>query len=289
MITNLTTEQHDQLAVYRDKGLKHGLCTDPVDVDAARKWAARLCVEILGRNAPTEVIVRPSPLAAWREVCRVELGEDAKPAPFVWPYIEGQYMTAWIAHTLYMRDVLGVTGYPDGYDVIVESQEFGPVYPLECGVVVISDRPAEIHMVEGHLHNEAGPAVRYRDDWGVWCLNGVRVPRSLVETPAEKLDAHEILHIDNAEVRREYVRKMGIELVCQRLGAKVIDKKSRDVGGEYELLMLDLGDGRNRPYLKMINPSTGTYHVEGVPPECTTVDDALAWANQTDEEPEVLT
>ena len=88
----------------------------------------------------------------------------------------------------------------------------------------------------------------------------------------------------NAEVRREIVRKIGIELVCQRLGAKTLDEY-----GDYELITLELQDGRPRPYLKMLNPSIGTYHVEGVEPGITTVEQALNWRNQTDERPEVLT
>jgi hypothetical protein len=54
-------------------------------------------------------------------------------------------------------------------------------------------------------------------------------------------------------------------------------------------LLLNLGDGRNRPYLKMINPSIGTYHIEGVHPECKTVKEALIWRNQSEETPAVLT
>jgi hypothetical protein len=57
----------------------------------------------------------------------------------------------------------------------------------------------------------------------------------------------------------------------------------------YELLILNMGDGRRRPYLKMKNPSIKTWHIEGVAPEIKTVKEALAWRNGTDEAPEVLT
>jgi hypothetical protein len=69
----------------------------------------------------------------------------------------------------------------------------------------------------------------------------------------------------NVEIRREIVRKIGIEKICKDLHAKKIDNKDN-----YELLLLD-----NRPYLKMLNPSIGVYHIEGVPLECKTVEDAL--------------
>jgi hypothetical protein len=115
-------------------------------------------------------------------------------------------------------------------------------------------------------------------------LNGVKVTEEIVMTPSAALDPHLLLKEKNAEVRREIVRKVGIDRVVIDLGAKVADRQ-----GDYELLLLDLGDKRNRPYLKMLNPSIGTWHVEGVHPDCATVEQALNWRNQTDVKPEVLT
>jgi len=134
------------------------------------------------------------------------------------------------------------------------------------------------------LHNDKGASVRYADGFSVYSLNGVRVTRELVETPAEKLDPQLVVKETNAEVRREIVRKIGVERLVQKLGAKTLDKK-----GSYELLNIDLGENRFRPYLKMLNPSVGTYHIEGVAPECRTIEQALNWRNQTTETPEVLT
>ena len=129
-------------------------------------------------------------------------------------------------------------------------------------------------------------AIEYPDGWGVWALHGVRVPASLVTTAATDLDARKwIVKQPNAEVRREAVRKIGIERVCQQLGAMVTDRQ----GEMYELLMLDIGDGRRRPYLKMRNASIGVWHVEGVHPNCKTVEEALKWRNGTDLTPTVLT
>jgi hypothetical protein len=117
-------------------------------------------------------------------------------------------------------------------------------------------------------------------------LNGVRVPQWLAETPADKLGVKKIAKIDNAEVRREFVRKVGIDRLCYGLKAEVIDSK-----GDYELLLLDIGDKVKRPYLKMKNPSIGCWHVEGVPPGTKTVDEANKWRRGPgfEAEPEVLT
>ena len=146
--------------------------------------------------------------------------------------------------------------------------------------------PRPVMSLKGNaLHNETGPAVHWSSGEAYWFLNGVRMPREIVETPAEKIDLSILVKDKNAEIRREVVRKVGIERVCQKLGAKSIDKL-----GNYDLLMLDLGDGRTRPYLKMLNPSLpGVYHIEGVAPNIKTVRAALAWRNGREDLPAVLT
>jgi hypothetical protein len=152
-------------------------------------------------------------------------------------------------------------------------------------VAILQRPPCELHLnAAGAVHRDGGPAVRYRDGFAVWMLNGVRVPRWLAETRDTQIDPRRILDIRNVDVRREFVRKVGADRLCYSLNAVCLDRQ-----GNYELLNLDLGDGRVRPYLKMLNPSIGTWHVEGVAPGCRTVAQALAWRNLTAEPPEVLT
>jgi hypothetical protein len=105
----------------------------------------------------------------------------------------------------------------------------------------------------------------------------VTVPAALVDTEANDLDVREwVVGQSNAEIRREAVRKIGIERVCQQLGAVVIDRGLDHAGAPCELLSLDLGDGRRRPYLKMRNPSVpGVYHIEGRPLGTKTIAEAL--------------
>ena len=137
----------------------------------------------------------------------------------------------------------------------------------------------------GQLHSDDGPAVSWPEgEQQYFFLNGVHVPRELVELTANEIDPRILLSERNAEVRREIVRKIGIERLCAGLNAQSVDR-----AGDYELLLLDLQDGRIRPYLKMKNPSIGVYHIEGVAPECRTVAEALAWRNQSDLPPSVLT
>lgn len=152
-------------------------------------------------------------------------------------------------------------------------------------VCIVTTPPVQVNLnSQNRLHSTNGGATVYRDGFKQFFLNGVPVPRSLVETPAEKLDPQILLKEKDVEIRREIVRKIGIERVCQKLNSKVVDKQ-----GDYELLLLDLGDGRRRPYLKMKNPSIQTYHIEGVPVEIKTVKDALEWRNGRTDPPAILT
>jgi hypothetical protein len=134
------------------------------------------------------------------------------------------------------------------------------------------------------LHSDGSPAMEYKMDYKLWFLNGVAVTQEIAETPREELNAKIILTERNAEVRREIVRKIGIEKVINSLDCQVLDKKDN-----YELLSVDLQDGRLRPYLKMLNPSINTWHIEGVHPNCKTVEESLNWRNGTEVKPEILT
>jgi hypothetical protein len=140
------------------------------------------------------------------------------------------------------------------------------------GMVLASDRPREIHLnSSGQLHKDEGMAVRYSDGWGVHFLNGVSIPSGLVMARAEELDPKTILTQNNVEVRRELLRKVGIERFLNVAPHRVLDTRN-----DYALLSVELTpEIRDARFLKMLNPSIGVWHVEGVAPECETVQHAL--------------
>ena len=162
----------------------------------------------------------------------------------------------------------------------MQARSCGWWWPYEK-ICVVSDRPLSIHMEPTmqnntyRLHNDHGPSINYRDGWQIYSLHGVNVSEEIVMTSANNLNPELLLKERNAEVRREIVRKIGIEQCFNKLGAVLIDEEKNIIGGPYELLVLKLGDGRERPYLKMQNQSTGDWHIEGVPPWVTTVKEAL--------------
>ena len=110
-------------------------------------------------------------------------------------------------------------------------------------------------------------------------------------TPAEDLKAEDILKETNVEVRRELLRKVGIEAMLKALPHKLLDRKD-----EYELFSIELSpEVKDARFLKMTNPSIGVYHMEAVGPDCNTVQNAIDWrADQLELqganwEPEILT
>jgi len=189
---------------------------------------------------------------------------------FIYPYLGGQFDSAYFSFYDFCNKVLKINFQcQEKWNCYLRTSDVGLIYPFK-EFCVISEKPTEIKMKNGVLHNESGAAIQYADDFSIYCLNGIKVSKEIVETPAEKLDPYLIVKEKNVEIRREIVRKIGIERICQKLNAKCIEKKD-----EYELLLLDLGDNRKRPYLKMRNPSIGTYHIEGVPPQIKTLEEAL--------------
>lgn len=147
-------------------------------------------------------------------------------------------------------------------------------YPL-ADRVIIADRPSRIVTdKQFRLHNETGAAMMYRDGWGVYSLNGVRMKKCQVMTPAEQMSPRVVLEETNVERRRELVRKIGIQCLLDVLKHKVIDKETV-ANSEYELLAIELSaEVPEAMYLKMLNPSLpGVFHLEGV--EGRTVQAAL--------------
>jgi len=198
--------------------------------------------------------------------------------------VYGQHEAHWLGFYDYFNNVLRLEVQTEKLAGLwIVAQNAGWFIPHK-NICWISERHNVCKLSNGVIHCSDGPAVAYPDGFSIYALNGVRVPKAIVETPAESLDAKIILKEKNAEIRREIVRKIGVEKVCKDLNAKLINKQ-----GDYELLGLDIGDGRVRPYLKMLNPSIGTYHIEGVHPDCNTVEKALNWRNNTTEKPVILT
>jgi len=267
MITEITEAQAGRFQEFVDKWVSRAFAPDDLTDSQIEAIVERFDKEVLGVGGRV-IRVESSPLAAWKAVCEIEDG--LKLNEFTWPYADGQFSAYYFAWVDYMREVLGViiTVPLEAYEATLQ---VGPMWPLEKCIVVSRKSNSVSRNDAKQLHRDGGPAVEYRDGNSVWCLNGVRVSQHIAETRAELLDPKLALAENNVEIRREIIRKVGIERLLQ-----VTDHKVLDTWGEYKLLELRLSEEvPAAKYLKMTNPSLGVYHVEGVSDECRTVKAAL--------------
>jgi hypothetical protein len=143
---------------------------------------------------------------------------------------------------------------------------------------ILTDRPAKINLKNGRLHNEKGMSIEYSSGWGLWHLNGIQMDREQVLINSEKMTAEMVLKEENVDRRRELLRKFGIDRMVdhgkvkhEANGYKLIDMAPLFKNLEYA------------PYLFMENASLpGTFHLEGVHPECQTVEHAINWRKHQD-------
>ncbi len=146
-------------------------------------------------------------------------------------------------------------------------------YPFHR-ICFVCERPAEIHMVdEDRLHNDSGPAVRFRDDWSIWSINGVLVDEQVVLRPATQT-IRQIRHEQNVEVKRIRIERFGWDRYLTGVGAVAIDHRRNDVEATQETLMRTPDEER---VLVCACPSTAKIQALPVPPWIRTCEEAQDW------------
>jgi len=222
----------------------------------------------------------------------MEISATGKIPKYFTTYTLGNMESYWIPFLKLPSEILG-TGYSKEVLEKIEnwyqvSQTCGWWYPEE-NVCICCDRPLTFYTRVDNcniLHKDRGAAISYADGWEVFVLNGILVPKHIAMTPSERLDPHLIEDVNlGVDVRAQIMKKIGAEQVLRKCKATLIDKKEFTDGEGtkhyYELINLELKDKRRRPYLRMINPSVpGMEHVEGVPPDTKTVEEALFFRNR---------
>jgi hypothetical protein len=198
---------------------------------------------------------------------------------FIWPYIDGHWCASYFSYIESMR-YIGATGLEtEQINSYMATHKIGLLYPLEK-LLIIGKPPVSISLDNNfRLHADGRMAIKYEDGFGLFMLHGIAMTPEQVLTPAEKLDPTDVLRESNVDRRRELIRKVGVELMLAKLPHKTLDKQ-----GDYELLSIDLPSIANDiRYLKMLNPSIGVWHLEGVDTrECPDprIDSVLNWRNK---------
>ena len=125
----------------------------------------------------------------------------------------------------------------------------------------------------------------------------IEVPKWLYVTPAEELNPQDYLLLQNADVKAEFARKIGVDRLV--VFGTVVDTyenyPDNEMWAKSEYKIIDMHeiipsrrkrdlDGIDRgiaerfsyaPFLYMKNQTTGVYHLEGIHPRCKTLYDAI--------------
>ena len=104
---------------------------------------------------------------------------------------------------------------------------------------------------------------------------GVQVSDRMAFEP-QSMTGQDILNMENVELRRVLIERIGYEKFLQQVGGLVRDR-DMDAGGERQLIYVPFDDDEPFMVLKVTCPSTGHIHILRVPPYQTSCRQAAAW------------
>ena len=145
----------------------------------------------------------------WAQV-RAQVGDQvgAQVGDQVYRAGYGQHDANWLGFYDFFREQCGLEAPKklQGLNEIAASS--GWWWPFE-NAVILTERPTELHHdAEGRLHNQDGAALLYPDGWGIWAINGLRVPERVIASP-ESFTFAEVRDEPNAEIRRHMLDRFG--------------------------------------------------------------------------------
>lgn len=254
----------------------------PIFLFVDSPYQGNVAIDMVKRDAegPDEITPENFQVHLQNRLADIKAGNyDEKNIDFSYTYLWGSLDSYWISFYKFCEEIGAEYEKEDSELLDLWAQlatACGWWYPYE-NVCFVSKKATAINLnEENQLHNEDGPAISHEDGFNIYALNGVAVPRWLIETPNDEIDPNKILTIDNAEQRMIAMRYVGLENFLSSLPHKVIDTDSG-----YELLDVTIDGREGCIYLKMDNPSVpGKVHLEGVAPEIKTVSEALDWRFQ---------
>ena len=317
-LTKLTPAQQADLRQWWQKWYEAGVSTAPADRSRAEAAVSQM-YQALGRQPPRFLWV-PSPATGILAQALLSGAETAKQSSLglslrsslssslgsslhssVASYWWGQHESYWVAfYTFGPR--IGVLYAPDK----AEQLDWWAELAESCGwwaayenIAIMCDRPEICTMEETgqfaggmpthRLHSDKGPALRYRDGWSIYSWHGVQVPQKLIEEP-DSITREDLLGVQNAEVRRSYMERLGAGRFAQLLDLAEVDRGTVGHGvyaKEYALWRTREPDPVAEEHIQFVNVlchSTEREYMLCVPPEFSDVYSALAWTfNQTKE------
>ena len=247
MLDKLNEEQVKGLDICRDKWVKIGLQTGPIDREAA-VVAVNKAYTLAELTPPENIVFCSSPLDMDKKIREESNGKYT----FVSSYGFANCWVGWVSFIDYFKtytDVKNLEAF-EGLRDLAHNCGFVSFFDTH---VFISERPECIKMDDtGRTHCENGPAIWYADGFEVYIWHGTRVPKSWI---TDGPDIDQALHHENIEMRRVASEIIGWAKILDHYQAKVINEDADpqigtllkvnipDVGEEYFLKVL-CGTGR---------------------------------------------
>lgn len=269
-IETLTQDQINLFPTYVNKWLKHGLSTEPVDIEQAKK-AARKAYRLAGLKEPTQFYLVDSPIAAIDLIKKLDPSKSK--SDIIQQMSYGNHESYWIGFYDYFLNEVNLEGLEilEGLSDLAKTSGWVSFYE---DVVVFQHRPVSIHFDEDNrLHCADNPAIRFRDGFSVYAWHGTQVPQEWIEDPLS-LTSHIALTWKNIEQRRCACEILGWTKILEDLKAKIIDADDDpQIGTLVEVELPDIGKEK---FLKVLC-GTGREFAIPVPPEMKTAIEAQAW------------
>jgi len=276
-IKELTKEQQDLLPIYRERWSKIGLSTEPLNFEKA-KLAVCQAYESAGLQKPINFYKTKSPVDAIRLIKK--LFPEYKRDEILSGMLFGNHDANWLSFYEYFRDVckIKICHKLDGLIDLAQHCGWLNVYK---DTVVFQDRPEIIKIDEqNRLHNEIGPAIKYRDGFSIYSWHGISIPKEWIENKAD-LSPKMALTWKNIEQRRAACEIVGWSKILNDLDAHIIDKDEDPMIGVLIEVFLP-GVGKEK-FLKVLC-GTGREFAIPVPPNMKTALEANAWTYGLDKD-----
>jgi hypothetical protein len=301
MITKLTREQEKGIFEWQQHCLKIGRDTSPINKELVEKsW--KKFYGILDKKEPLFWYCQ-SPLQAqiimniFSEVVKIFKILDKRAN--IWANIGANIManirdnvkklnfTYINTYSLCQHDIdwIGFYKYFEKYGLLPHDRNFEIFdiwYDLACScgwcytfenIVFVCEKPKKIFLNNrGQLHKDGAMALEYSDSYGLYMLNGVRMPKEIVETPAEKIDPKLALSEKNTDVQREIIRKVGYEKILKVCNAKTIEEwRCPKTGLIYKIQIMEIGNIKRRYLCYEHAQMPGVFYAKCLPPEAKTI------------------
>lgn len=278
MLEKLTNEQEEKIPFYLKKWLDIGLSTDEVDIDK--------CISIvsshyknLGLKQPKEFYIKDSPSEAIDFlVSKFGLNKTS----VIYNFCYGSHDAGWLSYYDFFLNETNVKISKDILPLIELAKECGWWSPYE-DVVVFQQRPCEINMEDGVVQCSNGPAIKYRDGFCIYIIDGIRLNEQIVMRP-ETLSLHQINSETDLDKRSIMIERFGWDRFIKESKAECLDKRHNLVENTKEALFKTELNGNRL----IVTCPTGRVFSLGVPSDVKTCESAQSWLGNEEEKINVI-